>query len=739
MVDDLSQYSLWDLFRIEAQNQNDLLSSGLLDLESENDPSRALQSLMRIAHSLKGAARVVELSTVSSLAHAMEDIFQKLQALSVKPNDKQMDALLAASDFLSELNNASDETFEALASGDNSQPVSLESQLRDVLQGIDANQQKAQAPEASDSVEARPLPEPAVEATGERQIRVNADQMQAVTALSGEIVINSEWLTELSDSMVALRKTQYRLMALAQRTRESLPEEARTSYLDNLLSEMMRVSSIGHQQTASSLNEIDSFAIKLQNLASRLNHEAMQTRMRPFSEGTKGLPRLVRDLAKSLDKQINLVIEGKDTPVDRDILDRLDAPLNHLIRNACDHGLETAEERLSSGKDPVGTLTVRATHKAGTLSIAIEDDGRGIHLESIRERAIDKGLIDAALAESMPESATRDLLFAPGFSTREDVTDISGRGVGLDSVQTDAREMGGMVKVMPRADGGTQFLLQLPITHSVVRSLLVEIHGEPYAIPLTRINRIHSVEEASLMAIEDQLHLEYHGNYIPVYFAAEIFGQQRPATEHHALTLITFGHAQKQKALGVDRLLGETELVVRPLDERFGDIPGVGSTSITRDGDPILMLDIDQLQSLMAVFQTQPLKQQTAENRLKPILLAEDSLAVRELTRRQLEAAGYQVDAVVDGREAWQKMLTNEYSLLVTDLDMPHLTGLQLTQQVRENKSLRALPVIMYTTMDTEGARHQAAIAGVDAFIVKDNLQDGIIESIVFEYIGSAE
>ena len=248
------------------------------------------------------------------------------------------------------------------------------------------------------------------------------------------------------------------------------------------------------QSLAETVESLETFARGSEDLSSRLHHEVLASRMRPLADGIRGFPRLVRDLARELGKQARFEVDGETTGVDRDILDRLEAPLNHLIRNALDHGVESPEERRAAGKPAVGTIRLEARHRAGMLQIVLGDDGRGVDLERLRAKVVERGLTTAAMARRLGEAELLDFLFLPGFSTKEQVTAVSGRGVGLDVVQSMVHSVRGSVRVASRPGKGTRFILQFPITVSVIRALLVEIAGEPYAFPLSRIDRILMVD-----------------------------------------------------------------------------------------------------------------------------------------------------------------------------------------------------------------------------------------------------
>ncbi len=334
---------------------------------------------------------------------------------------------------------------------------------------------------------------------------------------------------------------------------------------------------------------------RLEKLAHRLYDEVVASRMQPFSDGMHGFARLVRDMARELGKKVRLEILGEATPVDRDILEKLEAPLSHLIRNALDHGLETPEEREQAGKPAEGRLTVEARHVAGMLNIIVADDGRGIPVERLRAKVVERGLVHADMAAGLTKGELLEFLFLPGFSTASTVTEISGRGVGLDVVFTMAQEVGGTVRVDSAEDKGTRFLLLLPLTLSVIRTLLVEIDSETYAMPLTRIDRILRVPYSELGVIEDRQFYNLDGENVGIVDARQLFRITHAAGRTDPCHLLIFSDRMSRFGLVVDRFLGQQDLVVRPLDPRLGKLANISAGAILEDGSPVLILDVDDL------------------------------------------------------------------------------------------------------------------------------------------------
>jgi two-component system sensor histidine kinase and response regulator WspE len=292
---------------------------------------------------------------------------------------------------------------------------------------------------------------------------------------------------------------------------------------------------------------------------------------------------------------VRLEIVGEKTQVDRDILDRLEAPLAHLLRNAIDHGCETPEERAAAGKRPEATIRLEARHSAGALVIIVADDGRGVDVANIRNAVLDRNLSAPELARTMTEAELMEFLFLPGFSMKETVTEISGRGVGLDIVQNLTRSVRGSVRVSTKAGQGTKFQLQLPLTLSVLRTLLVEIGGEPYAIPLAQIANALKFPHDQIEALEGRPHVRYRDHHIGLLRAHQVFESDPPGHNGQDVPVVVLGDRAARYGLVVDRFLGERELVVQPLDPRLGKVKDISAAALMEDGSPVLIVDVDDL------------------------------------------------------------------------------------------------------------------------------------------------
>ena len=381
-------------------------------------------------------------------------------------------------------------------------------------------------------------PETLGEETGEgaqgRVIRVTAENLNRLLGLAGESLVESRSFKSFAGSLLRLKHFQYDLLRALDRLREHLPQQRLGEQARAALAEAQRRALDCQQFLSQRLVEIDTFDRRAAYLSHRLYDGALACHMRPFADGVQAFPRMVRDLARTLGKQLRLDITGQDTQVDRNILERLEAPLGHLLRNALDHGIESPEERLAAGKPAEAVLGVEARHSAGRLQVTVADDGRGIDLERLRATAIERKLSNAETAARLNDAELLEFLFLPGFSMKEAVTDISGRGVGLDVVQNVLKQIRGTVRIVTRRGHGTRFQMELPLTLSVARTLLVEVGAEAYAVPLAYIRHALKLAQDDVELIEGRAHFNLDGRSIGLVSAHELLGA--PAAAGHGST-----------------------------------------------------------------------------------------------------------------------------------------------------------------------------------------------------------
>lgn len=740
---------LLGLFREELSDHSAVLTEGLLALEREDGSPQAIEPLMRAAHSIKGAARVVDLDAIVTMAHVMEDILVAAGGGDLKMDAVGTDLLLGALDWM----------VGAAKTDDNDLFAWMSAHADEAAQWVDRLGQYLRESKASKapSVESSPpppvplvnvavlspgpldTPEPEhaaptstpVQETSDPPIRIAAETLSQILAFSADLLLESRRLEHLCRGLQPLKRLQRSL-------KTQLPSQSRdVSLLEQGLHEQWQVM----EQHDASLQHLSS---RMNFLADRLHNLALQGRMRPFSEGIQGFPRLVRDLARQLEKSVELTIEGAQTLIDRDILTRLDAPINHLLRNALDHGFESAEERKASGKAATGQLRLSARHRSGRLLIAISDDGRGIDADMLRRKIVQKGLVTEAMAETLSDAELFDFLFLPGLTTRDTVSEISGRGVGLDVVQSMVHASGGAIKVTSKPGLGTRFELLLPVTRSVMRTLRVTIAGQAFALPLSRIDRAERLDAQSVECLEGLYYFAAAEGNVALVSARRLLGLSEEDREGHegVLPLVLFSSEGRQYAMEVEQLVGETDLVVRPLDRRLGKVPHINAVALDAEGYPVLILDVEDLIRTADRLsgQAQRPKRRTSlttQRKIPRILVVDDSLTVREVERKLLENGGYEVAVAVDGVDGWNQLIEQAFDLVVTDVDMPRMNGIELVTRIRAEPRLEKLPVIIVSYKDREEDRQRGMQAGADTYLTKSSFHDAGLIDAVRDLIGA--
>jgi len=377
------------------------------------------------------------------------------------------------------------------------------------------------------------------------------------------------------------------------------------------------------------------------------------------------------------------------------------------------------------------------------LAITITDDGKGINPEQLRQKVVQKNLATPEIAAQLSEAELLEFLFLPGFSTAKQVTEISGRGVGLDIAKSMAQEVGGTVRAASQVGKGTSFHFQLPLTLSVVRTLLVEISGKPYAIPLARIDQIVTVERSQISDVENREYFTLNQRHVGLIAAHQILELPASTPQNELLSVVVASDQSNAYGLVVDKFLGERDLVVRPLDPRLGKVPDISATSLLGDGSPILIVDVaDMLRSIdtlltsgrLAKVKTEPID--IVVDRRKKILVVDDSITVREMERKLLENRGYVVDVAINGLEGWNAIRTQHYDLVITDIDMPRMNGIELVKQLKNHPRLHSTPVIIVSYRDRPEDRIGGLEAGADYYLTKSSFHDDSLIDAVVSLVG---
>jgi two-component system sensor histidine kinase and response regulator WspE len=745
---DLSKLSMMELFRVEVENQSVTLTAGLLELERGKPTPVLFDSLMRAVHSIKGGARIVDAADAALIAHVMEDCFATARQGKIVLDHDAIDTLLRGVDMLAAIARAA----ETVSSSTASVSPDVQNYVQRVARFLSGDKKLADSAVAKTAASASPTfestaPPPALrQDANDRVLRLAAENLNRLLGLAGESLVESRWLRPFGESMQRLKRMHSTLEESLDGLREALDGDDLSEQSQARLGEVFNRVAETRIYLGDRLQELDLFDRRSAHLSNRLYLEVLRARMRPFGDGVRQFPRMVRDLARSMGKQVRFEVVGEHTQVDRDILDRMEAPLAHLLRNAIDHGCETPAERAANGKRPEATIRVEARHSAGALVIIVSDDGAGVNLERVRETVARRNLATADLANTMSEAELLEFLFLPGFTLAEQVTEISGRGVGLDVVQNLARSVRGGVRVSTQLGRGTKFQLQLPLTLSVVRTLLVEIGGEPFAIPLAQIAGALKLPRNKIETLEGRHHFRHFSSHVGLLSAHQVleFGESSPPMSD--LPVVVLGDHTAYYGLMVDRFLGERELVVQPLDPRLGKVKDISAAALMEDGSPVLIVDVDDIlrsiEKLIAsgtptTVNHQPL--QPPAKKCKRVLAVDDSLTVRELERKLLAKRGYEADVAVDGMDGWNAVRNGDYDLVITDVDMPRMDGIELTGLIKSDQNLKCIPVLIVSYKDREEDRMRGLEAGADYYLTKGSFHDETLLKAVADLIGEAE
>lgn len=708
-----------ELFVREMRERCGMLASELVALDSgEGGGYSDIDALMRVSHSIKGAARVARLDGIVELANLLEECFVAAKGGKISVKGENCDVLLACSDFLAAM------CADDFGHIDNSRLSELQGALALLRAGKKAKVSAAGAPRNAGGSDAGRIPR----GSEESWVRVSAKNLDSMMELAAESMIENRRIETYREGLEALKAAHERMAEGLDKAVEAV------SALDGSAYALARLESVrkAFDTVSAEVRErgvwLAEYARDNILIADKLYAEILAGRMRPLEDAIAPFPRLVRDIARSSGKKISLEIVGRETAVDRDVLEKLDAPISHLLRNACDHGIEPPAERVKAGKPPEGKITMRAWHSGGYLMLSIADDGVGIDEKKVRAKILERKLVSESILSKLTSSELYDFLFLPGFTTRDTVGDISGRGVGLDVVQTMLREIGGVVSLKSEKGKGCEFIMKMPVTRSVIRVLEVRIDGQLYAFPLAKIFRTIASEDASAHADFDAGTFVADSRQGRVVSAAKVLGFESEGCRGSYIVAVSgksglFGFA-------VDGLPTETELVIRPLDNVTGKVPCVLASALERDGEPVLILDVDDMlvpaEKILAGETDNPENSAHIRNAspdAKKVLVADDSETVRQTERRLLEHAGFSVETAVDGMDAWNCFRLGQFDLVVTDIDMPRMTGIEFTQRIRKSGS--KIPVAVVSYKNRESDIDEAHRAGVDLFLAKSAFEDG--------------
>lgn len=663
-------------FRVEARELLEGLRRGVAGLErADRDPDR-IPSLLRLAHTLKGAARVVRLPAISDLAHRLEDILAPCRESAVPPLREQL------------------------------------AELRQLLEAIAAGLAVIDQPAAAPAEEpAATTPAPAAAPALLDTVRLQVAEVDAV--LAGVADTSAELAALRADFRGFEPTTQQarRLLALAARSRASAVEHEAATRLqmdaDDLASglEGVRQRVAGHVE-------------RLGRDLQRLHEDTGRLRLIPTEALWTFLERAARDAAQTLGKRARLDTGSRTPRLDTPVFAGLQEALLHLVRNAVAHGIESEAKRLAAGKPPEGCIRVRIEHGIGRLHVVCEDDGHGIDTEAVRRAAVAKGWLGAGPAAPMDMAAAIRLLLRGGVTTTGAATEMSGRGVGLDAVRAAIARLGGELTINSTPGRGTVVALDVPVVLSAIEALAVESGGAQILLPLESVQRVVRTETSAIHCSAQREELHIDGRVLPYAALHRLIPSPAENTRlwrRHVTVVIIQGETGAA-AVGVDRLLGATEAVVRPLPALAEAAAYVAGASLGANGAPRLVLDVRALAVAIGAADAETAAPVATH---PPILVVDDSLTTRMLEQSILESAGYTVDLAVSGEDALRRLRERRYGLLLVDIEMPGMDGFALIEQLRRDPAWREIPAILVTSRESRDARQRGLAAGAQDYVIK--------------------
>ena len=584
----------------------------------------------------------------------------------------------------------------------------------------------------------------------EEYIRVPLHKINKLLNLVGEMVINKI----KSSQKVAILKRLSKLIKTTQKDFNEISQTVLTNshfqalHTFNDIKNILQECNVNFHKMREESNDLFDYVSaevsQLDPIIDELQLRMKEIRMLPVSTIFSAMPRLVRDIAVSQQKDIDLIIEGEETELDKKVLESIKGPLIHLLRNSVDHGIEMPDDRESTGKDRMGTIKLSAFHKGGNVIIEIKDDGKGFDLERIKETALRKGLSTQKELEAMSEREITNFVFMSGFSTAKIITDVSGRGVGLDVVKTDIEKLKGNIVIDTQKNIGTTFSLQLPLTIAIIQALLIRCNKEIFAIPILSIDESISVKKNEIYSIENREAIRVREKTISVVRMTEILdlpdtGEARVIQQNKKnkdlIPVVIVSLMDKLVGFMVDEIIGEQEIFIKSLGDHIGKLPNISGATVLGNGKVIAILDVVDLVNSAKVshpsFRRVKEKTEKKSHDKKRILIAEDSLTTRELERSILESEGYFVETAMDGIDALNKVSQEVFDVIISDIEMPRMNGFELCKAIKQNSDTKDIPVIIVTSLDKEEDKRRGIEVGAQAYIVKSTFdQSNLIDAI---------
>jgi chemosensory pili system protein ChpA (sensor histidine kinase/response regulator) len=727
---------LLPIFLEEADEQLGELTAQLRNWRSSLNEDGAPRAIARLLHTFKGNARMAGAMNLGEMTHLLETrVEEALQAGAVTPP------------FIDEIENGCDllaQGVERIRSGEQPAPeaeavVGRTPEKIAVAVDMGADKDAESGQQATLRVRADLL---------DRLVNEAGELSIARTRIEGEMRSFKTSLLDLTENVIRLRRqlreieiqAEGQIQARVAHTPEGeaqfdpleLDRFTRFQELTRFMAESVNDVATVQQHLLKNLDDANAALIAQSRLNRSLQQELMGVRMLPFASQTERLYRIVRQTTKDVGKRANLEIKGGQVELDRSVLDKMLAPLEHMLRNAITHGIESREDRLAAGKSESGEVTIALVQEGNEIILTMADDGRGLDSEKIRARAESAGLLakDAAIEEAR----LFDFIFEPGFSTATELTQVSGRGVGMDVVKTEVAQLGGRIEILSVPGQGTTFRLYLPLTLAVTQTLLIRAATQLFAVPSTMVEQVMELKEKPLAALREKGEVEWQGQHYPFHYLPHLLGDADAVPEAHRRYWVLLLRSGSQRvALQVDELQGNREVVVKNVGAQLARVVGVAGATVLGDGTVVLILNPVALAArahAISGHSVIPAAVPMMMSTVPTVMVVDDSLTVRKITSRLLTREGYQVVLAKDGVDALEQLIDVMPDVVLSDVEMPRMDGFDLLRNIRADKRLKQLPVIMITSRTADKHRNYAKEIGANHYLGKPYDEDELLRLI---------
>ncbi|MDY4802882.1 chemotaxis protein CheW [Campylobacter sp.] len=763
-MDDMQE--LLEDFLVESFELIEQIDHDLVELESNPDDLELLNRIFRVAHTVKGSSSFLNFDTLTKLTHHMEDVLNKARHGELKITADVMDVVLKSVDMMKGL------LVSIRDNGNDSNSGIDISQICPQLTAISEGQSPASATSAP---EPAPAPEPAAAADippsaipedidpntlSEDQINAEIERLLKVRkaedearraakasgggAASATAPAAAPDKPDATDKPAAATKpagdgANAPAKASANASDQTIRVEVgRLDYLMNLVGELVlsknRLLTIYNDveeryDGEQFLEELNQVVSSLSLVTTDVQLAVMKTRMQPIAKVFNKFPRVVRDIGRDLNKQIDLIISGEETELDKSIVEEIGDPLTHIIRNSCDHGIEDPATRKAAGKPEKGTIELKAYNEGNHIVIEIIDDGKGIDAEAIRIKAVERGLISENEADTMSNKEIYSIIFRPGFSMAAKVTNISGRGVGMDVVKTNVEKLHGVIDIDSEIGKGTTLKLKIPLTLAIIQSLLVGTQEEIYAIPLANVNETVRVSVDNIYTIEGKNVLRLRDEVLSLVRLSDLFGVKQVLESGDQTYVVVISVAETKLGIIVDNLIGQEEIVIKSLGSYLANIDGIAGGTIRGDGRVTLIVDVGvimdmakevkvDIKSSMSAEAIQKAKESPADYK---VLVVDDSKMDRTIISKALAPTGITLIEATNGLEALNIIKSSEHAFdaVLIDIEMPKMDGYTLAGEIRKYSKYRNLPLIAVTSRTSKSDRLRGVEVGMTEYITK--------------------